>query len=899
MTPVELVLSKLPSAKRNGRGWMARCPAHDDRNPSLSVAEGDDGRALVKCHAGCATEYVIESIGLIMADLMPDTLQVRRVRTERPPKAKGKTFATAKEAIAAWERQFGPRSDLWPYTDADNKPVGMILRWDIDGDKIRRPVSLQGSGWKKEGMPEPRPLYRLPELKDAKRIYINEGEKAANAAASLGLIATTSAHGSKSSHKTDWTPLAGKDVVILPDNDKAGRKYADTVASILSKLSPRPTVKIVELPDLPESGDMVEYLANRRAAGLNDDTIRAEVEALADAAEAIELELPCLAVEPYKPFPVDALPEPVRGFVSVGAKAIGCDTSFIALPLLSALGSAIGNARRIELKRGWDEPAIVWTAIVGDSGTMKSPALELALRPVRKRQKDEMRNHEKVMEEYEIELQRYERDFAQWRRGKSDADPPVKPEQPVADRCWCDDTTVEALAVLLRDQWRGLLVVRDELAGWIGGFDRYTQGSGADVAKWLEMFGGRSIVVDRKTSGTLYVPRAAVSVAGGIQPETLRRSLGKQHFQNGLAARLLFASPPRLVKRWTEDEISPIAEAALEAVFDRLFRLEPQYDRDGEPQPIIVKLTPKAKAAWVEFFNVHAEQQAELSADLSAAWSKLEGYVARMALVVHMVRCVASDDSVADPNFVDEVSIVSGVELSRWFGYEAKRVYAMLGESEEDTYLRRFVETIRRKGGTMTARELMRSSSRYKTAKDAEEALGELVAEGLAKWEDRPTKKTGGCPTRQIRLTDNTDIDKTPQNPKKETGCVNVNTVNDDSEDIRVAWEERAAICEIEGGLSREAAEAVAEKEFQNVLHSQRSIAYDNTMSPILDEIREAINSSGKSRYRISKDTGISESQLSELMGGTKGLSIEAVEGLAAYLGIEFVTRPKRTDEEE
>ena len=65
-------------------------------------------------------------------------------------------------------------------------------------------------------------------------------------------------------------------------------------------------------------------------------------------------------------------------------------------------------------------------------------------------------------------------------------------------------------------------------------------------------------------------------------------------------------------------------------------------------------------------------------------------------------------------------------------------------------------------------------------------------------------------------------------------------------------------------------------------------------MAPILDDIRKAIEASGKTRYRISKDAEISEGQLSELMGGTKGLSIEALERLADYLGLEVVARPKR-----
>ena len=57
-TPIEMVLSRLPDAKRSGKGWVAQCPAHEDRNPSLSITEGDDGRALVNCHAGCTVEAV-------------------------------------------------------------------------------------------------------------------------------------------------------------------------------------------------------------------------------------------------------------------------------------------------------------------------------------------------------------------------------------------------------------------------------------------------------------------------------------------------------------------------------------------------------------------------------------------------------------------------------------------------------------------------------------------------------------------------------------------------------------------------------------------------------------------------------------------------------------------------
>src|SRR5690606_30424023 len=110
----------------------------------------------------------------------------------------------------------------------------------------------------------------------------------------------------------------------------------------------------------------------------------------------------------------------------------------------------------------------------GESGTAKSPALELALRSVRKRQREAMSRHAEAMAAHAEALAVYERDAAAWKRQKaSDAAPPAKPEAPTADRFWTDDCTIEALAMLLAQNARGLLMACDELASWLGGFDAY------------------------------------------------------------------------------------------------------------------------------------------------------------------------------------------------------------------------------------------------------------------------------------------------------------------------------------------------------------------------------------------------------------------------------------------
>ena len=115
-----------------------------------------------------------------------------------------------------------------------------------------------------------------------------------------------------------------------------------------------------------------------------------------------------------------------------------------------------------------------------------------------------------------------------------------------------------------------------------------------------------------------------------------------------MAARVLYAMPPRKAKRWTEADVNADTETAVAAVFDRLFGLTMEVDPERpahEPdyRPRLVRLADDGKVAWVRFYNEHATEQAELSGGLSAAWSKLEGYAARLALVVHLTRWAAGD----------------------------------------------------------------------------------------------------------------------------------------------------------------------------------------------------------------------------------------------------------------
>ena len=142
------------------------------------------------------------------------------------------------------------------------------------------------------------------------------------------------------------------------------------------------------------------------------------------------------------------------------------------------------------------------------------------------------------------------------------------------------------------------------------------------------------------------------------------------------------------------------------------------------------------------FYDGWAREQAAVEGELAAAFSKLEGYAARFALLHHVVRRVARGEDDLGP--VGRESVEAGIALCRWFAAEARRIYTILSESREERDARRIVEFIQSHGGRITLRNFQRSNNwKYPTSGHAEAALDALVQDGLARWVELPTKKKG------------------------------------------------------------------------------------------------------------------------------------------------------------
>lgn len=239
------ILTKLKAVSRTGDGWKARCPAHDDEHPSLSVKVADDGRVLVYCFAGCTVDAILGKLGMRTEDLAPHA----------------DTVVT------------------YPYHDEDGALLYEVVRSAAKRFRLRRPLPDGGWTWRVGDVR--RVPYRLPHLRGEKRIVLVEGEKDADKLVALGLPATTTPQGAnawRDEYAEDFRTAGAEEIVIIPDNDDPGRRYAFQAGTALTARGI--AVRVVTLPGVAEKGDVSDWL---EAGGSID-----ELKALMDEAPTFE-----------------------------------------------------------------------------------------------------------------------------------------------------------------------------------------------------------------------------------------------------------------------------------------------------------------------------------------------------------------------------------------------------------------------------------------------------------------------------------------------------------------------------------------------------------------------------------------------------------------------------------
>ncbi|MBL6945878.1 MAG: DUF3987 domain-containing protein [Rhodospirillales bacterium] len=629
-----------------------------------------------------------------------------------------------------WHPTLGEPCAIWTYHDEVGNPVARVCRFDITNGKLRkeyRPYSRQPDGaWQWQGLLEPRPLYNLDRIvanPDAPVIVV-EGEKAADAlqGALPNYVVTTAMHGAQSPRKADWTPLASRNVTIWPDADEAGIGYAKMVAGCLEDAGAFQVrvVPVYVYGDIyriadPEASDNVTYIYTAKGWDAADaisegwDTLR--IGNVVDSAQSFDTYTYTLGnVGPFDPqghtspanndtpWPVPVMsvlnPEipapkyPVETFgafwgrwVRETAQAVSAPVEYIAGSLLAVAGSLIGNARWVSPWTDWEEPPVLWCALVGTPSAGKSPAMSPILKMLAELGQEMMPEHDTMLRQHETVKYAAKLAREKWEKEAKDAadigaplplmpeaaEQPIKPELP---RLMVSDATTEAMGNLLASQPKGILFYRDELAGWLGNFDRYG-GKGGDRAFWIEAFGGRSYVMERvKHDGKpVNIPNLSIPVLGGIQPDRME-TLFMRGDDDGLTARFLWFWPEKVPPR--RPDITPNRQAALRALRS-LMALRGFENEDGSMKPRLLSLSPDASDLFQDWRVSHAE--AEPGGSFAGWWGKCPGVVLRLALVLQMLWWSAETDN-GQPDKVSMTAIDAAIRLmDDFFKPTARKVY--------------------------------------------------------------------------------------------------------------------------------------------------------------------------------------------------------------------------------
>lgn len=226
-------------------------------------------------------------------------------------------------------------------------------------------------------------------------------------------------------------------------------------------------------------------------------------------------------------FPYDVFPERIQNFISYQS----IQHEYLAGAILGSLSTAIGNSVVLEAKDGYFVKPVIYLSIIAPPGASKTPAMKIAF--------SALEEHDSILyERYLIALEDYRLKMALYKKDKSNADEPIKPEFP---QTLIKDSTIEMVIKILSHNKAGCCVYADELSGFLKRMNQYKAGD--EVQKWLELFSGSAVLLQRISREENKVQDPFCTIVGGIQPGVLESLSKEENEHNGFFHRWLFVYP--------------------------------------------------------------------------------------------------------------------------------------------------------------------------------------------------------------------------------------------------------------------------------------------------------------------------------------------------------------------
>ena len=469
--------------------------------------------------------------------------------------------------------------------------------------------------------------------------------------------------------------------------------------------------------------------------------------------KSIESQLPTV-----KKLTPDMLPEAIRDYVFDVADRQQSPVDFVAVSALCGLATLAGNTVRIKPKRNddWLITPNIWAAIIGRPSAMKSPALKAAIAIIYGMQDDLREKWEEDVKEHRVDAALGDLDAkdagqkasAALKKGNrhearkilADHGKEITKEPP-CPRLVVNDATVEKLGELLNQNPRGLLLVRDELPGWLARMQREEYQS--ERAFYLEAFDGDGqFTYDRIGRGTIHIENCTLSLIGGVQPSRIAplvRGAMTGVSDDGLVQRLQLAVWPDDLCDWVWTDRKPSAPA--KAQYEAAFR-DMRAFASGLLFPATFHFSEKAQKMfreWMEEIQKEA-RNGKIAPTLESHILKMPKTVAALALIFHLV----------DGGRDEAIGTIAAARALEWADYlrsHAARLYAA-GSVAAENGARLIIERRAYLPEKFTAREIERKNWAGLSDRDTvDDAIAVLLETHHIFLATKPSGSFGGRPS--------------------------------------------------------------------------------------------------------------------------------------------------------
>ena len=418
-----------------------------------------------------------------------------------------------------------------------------------------------------------------------------------------------------------------------------------------------------------------------------NETALAQMETIAPTPPSVQMSIaPPSVATPPRPtqarmkepkFPLDVFPLGVQTMFTEMVDKQGLNLDFCGTAFLSYAAAAIGAKVRIRVAGEWVAPLCIWTCVIGESGTRKSPVFRFFNKPFLKLERD-------FQQVYDEKMREYEREYKEWAKEKDNNIP--MPRKPSRGDIMVQSGTTEGMKKVLSVNPHGIINFRDELLAILNSMNQY-KGKGEDSQCYLEFYEGDATKRNLSSSETTFIEWTNVCITGGTQPSKLPEFVEKGRDDDGFVYRFLFCFPSGLKKNeeLMVNGISLETKNWYEKLITQLHGIEFDFGERLEPLPHVVTWCKDGFAYFQEWYKVNAQLfNGSKNSSEKGVLSKLEGAFPRLALLLELLeRQCQNIDGRLEPSkiCVSKKSCEGAAKLVEYFKFMAAKMQAHISNN--------------------------------------------------------------------------------------------------------------------------------------------------------------------------------------------------------------------------